>query len=382
MSVDSTFIFGMAILVIVIVICVMGGIIFMRQFARSQEAAHTLHTQVSTMQQTIQELHNANQRLNGGMEQMSVGHTNAQTRLVEMLDKRLDAVSQRMGNSLEGSSTKTAHSLGQLHQRLEAIDKAQTNIENLSSNVLSLQDILSNKQARGAFGEIQLTDIVSKALPPNAFSMQHVLSNNKRADCVVHLPYPPGSIAIDAKFPLESYQQMVASQNDAELKTGAQRFRTAMKKHIADIADKYIIAEETADCALMFLPSEAVYAELHARFTDIVNEGFRARVFIVSPSTLMAMLNTMRAVLKDARMREQTSLIRKELGALFDDVTRLTDRVEKLDTHFEQASKDIKQVRISANKIGRRSEKLESLEFDEDVAVPESIENPTKILMP
>jgi DNA recombination protein RmuC len=324
-----------------------------------------MNDQMLHMKQAMQDLHSTHHRLSGGMEQMTSSHTSAQARLLETLEKRLDAVSHRMGESLEGSSTKTARSLGELQQRLEAIDKAQTNIESLSNNVLSLQDILSNKQARGAFGEIQLMDIISKALPSSAFEMQATLSNGKRADCIIYLPYPPGSIVVDSKFPLESYQQMVEENSEQDRKAGAQAFRTAMKKHIADIASRYIIAEETADCALMFLPSEAVYAELHARFTDLVNEGFKARVFIVSPSTLMAMLNTMRAVLKDARMREQTSLIRKELSALFDDVGRLVDRVEKLDTHFEQAAKDIKSVRVSANKISRRSEKLESLEFDD-----------------
>lgn len=346
-------------------IILIGVIILVRQVRTSQKTVETLGQHILQVERAMQDVRNGHSRLSGGMEQMTSGHMASQAKLVDAMERRLDALSQRMGDSLEGSTRKTVHSLGELQQRLQAIDKAQANIESLSSNVLSLQDILSNKQARGAFGEIQLLDLISNALPPRAYAMQASLSNGRRADCLVHLPYPPGPIVVDSKFPLESYQQIVAAKTDAETKVAAQAFRTAMKKHIRDIAERYIIPEETADCALLFLPSEAVYAQLHATFTDIVHESFQARVFIVSPSTLMAMLNTIRAVLKDARMREQTSVIRRELSVLFEDVARLGDRVEKLDTHFEQAAKDIKTIRTSASKISRRAEKLESLEFEE-----------------
>ncbi|NDH27612.1 MAG: DNA recombination protein RmuC, partial [Rhodobacteraceae bacterium] len=264
-----------------------------------------------------------------------------------------------------GSSRRTAHSLGELQQRLMAIDKAQDNITKLSGDVLSLQDILSNKQTRGAFGEIQLNDIVTKALPSDSYTLQATLSNGRRADCLVHLPNPPGPIAIDSKFPLEAYEALRAAQNDRDLAEAAKLMRQAVKKHIRDISEKYIIEGETADGALMFLPSEAVYAELHANFSDLVREGFSARVWIVSPTTCMATLNTMRAILKDARMREQAGAIRKELGLLYQDVDRLGTRVENLDRHFSQAAKDISEIKISADKAGRRARRLDAFDFEE-----------------
>jgi len=246
-----------------------------------------------------------------------------------------------------------------------AIDKAQDNITKLSGDVLSLQDILSNKQTRGAFGEIQLNDIVTKALPSDSYTLQATLSNGRRADCLIHLPNPPGPIAIDSKFPLEAYEALRAAQNDRDLAEAAKLMRQAVKKHIRDISEKYIIEGETADGALMFLPSEAVYAELHANFSDLVREGFSARVWIVSPTTCMATLNTMRAILKDARMREQAGAIRKELGLLYQDVDRLGTRVENLDRHFSQAAKDISEIKISADKAGRRARRLDAFDFEE-----------------
>ena len=248
---------------------------------------------------------------------------------------------------------------------MAAIDKAQDNITKLSGDVLSLQDILSNKQTRGAFGEIQLNDIVSKALPSDSFQLQATLSNGRRADCLIHLPNPPGPIVIDSKFPLEAYEALIGSTNDMELKAAVQMFRTTVRKHITDISEKYILDGETADGALMFLPSEAVYAELHAKFPELVQESFAKRVWIVSPTTCMATLNTMRAILKDARMREQAGAIRKELGLLHKDVERLGDRVGNLDRHFGQAAKDISEIKISAEKAGRRAQRLDNFDFEE-----------------
>jgi DNA recombination protein RmuC len=249
-------------------------------------------------------------------------------------------VTENMSENLQGSARRTAQSLGELHQRLQAIDKAQDNITKLSGDVLSLQDILSNKQTRGAFGEIQLTDIVTKALPSDSYALQATLSNGKRADCLIHLPNPPGPICIDSKFPLEAYEALRRATTDAEVTEAGRFLRNSLKKHIKDIAERYIIEGETADGALMFLPSEAVYAELHANFPEVVREGFAARVWIVSPTTCMATLHTMRAILKDARMREQAGAIRRELGLLFADVDRLGTRVENLDRHFTQAAGD------------------------------------------
>ena len=224
---------------------------------------------------------------------------------------------------------------------------------------------MSNKQTRGAFGEIQLIDIVTKALPSDSYTLQATLSNGRRADCLIHLPNPPGPIAIDSKFPLEAYEALRTAQNERDLADSAKLMRQALKKHIRDISEKYIIEGETADGALMFLPSEAVYAELHASFSDLVREGFDARVWVVSPTTCMATLNTMRAILKDARMREQAGAIRKELSLLYQDVDRLGTRVENLDRHFIQAAKDISEIKISADKAGRRARRLDAFDFEE-----------------
>ncbi len=277
----------------------------------------------------------------------------------------LNEMQEKLNSSLAGNAKQTATSLTQLQERLQTIDKAQENITRLSGDVLSLQDILSNKQTRGAFGEIQLNDIVSKALPSDSYALQHTLSNGKRADCLIHLPNPPGPIVIDSKFPLEAYELLRNSETQAQLNEAARMLRASVKKHIKDISEKYIIDGETADGALMFLPSEAVYAELHANFPELVREGFTARVWIVSPTTCMATLNTMRAILKDARMREQAGAIRKELGMLYSDVERLGTRVENLDRHFGQAAKDISEIKISADKAGRRARRLDNFDFEE-----------------
>ncbi|WP_149143083.1 DNA recombination protein RmuC [Gemmobacter caeruleus] len=321
--------------------------------------------QVGLMAQRVQSLAEGQERLAGGLHHVSEAQAMSQTAMLQVMEQRLAEVQRQMGDSLHGTATRTARSLGELQQRLETIDKAQANIEKLSGNVLSLQDILSNKQTRGAFGEIQLHDIVLKALPSDAYTMQATLSNGRRADCLVHLPQPPGPIVIDSKFPLEPYEALRRAQTQPEFDAAARLLRQAVRSHIRAIADRYILEGETADGALMFLPSEAVYAELHANFPELVREGFAAKVWIVSPTTCMATLNTMRAVLKDARMREQAGAIRKELAMLYQDVSRLGERVANLDRHFGQAAKDIDEIRISAEKAGKRARRLDNFDFEE-----------------
>ena len=232
--------------------------------------------------------------------------------------------------------------------------------------------MLSNKQARGAFGEVQLNDLVQSALPPQAYEFQYTLSSGVRADCLLRLPNPPGSIAIDAKFPLESYSALRAvPAGDGPALVVAQRaFQQAIRKHIGDIRDKYIVPGETAESALMFLPSEAVYAELHANFTGLVEESYRARVWIVSPTTMMATLNTVRAVLKDVRMREQAGEIQKTVGLLMGDVQRLGDRVERLKTHFGQTEKDLREIDISADRITKRGQRILDVDLGEEPSLP------------
>ncbi|MGB1639123.1 MAG: DNA recombination protein RmuC [Paracoccaceae bacterium] len=337
----------------------------LRAVSRLTKAAEPLSYQINALGQRVQALGEGQERLAGGLHHVSEAQAKQQTNMLQLMEKRLADVQLQMNENLQGSARRTAHSLGELQQRLTAIDKAQENITKLSGDVLSLQDILSNKQTRGAFGEIQLNDIVSKALPSDSYTLQATLSNGRRADCLIHLPNPPGPIVIDSKFPLEPYEALRNANTDWELNEAARQLRTAVKKHIKDISEKYIIEGETADGALMFLPSEAVYAELHANFSELVREGFSARVWIVSPTTCMATLNTMRAILKDARMREQAGAIRRELGLLYQDVDRLGTRVENLDRHFAQAAKDVTEIKISADKASKRARRLDNFDFEE-----------------
>lgn len=340
-------------------------VLILRATGRAGSMAAPLMREMSWMGQRVQALGEGQERLAGGLHHVSEAQAVSQTAMIRVMEQRLAEVQRQMNESLHGTSTRTARSLGELHTRLETIDRAQANIEKLSGNVLSLQDILSNKQTRGAFGEIQLHDIVQKALPKDAYTMQATLSNGKRADCLIHLPNPPGPIVVDAKFPLEAYEALRRAENPRQAQEAATLLRGSVRAHIRAISEKYILEGETADGALMFLPSEAVYAELHANFPDVVREGFAARVWIVSPTTCMATLNTMRAVLKDARMREQAGAIRRELALLYGDIDRLGTRVENLDRHFGQAAKDIEEIKISSDKAGKRARRLDNFDFEE-----------------
>ena len=281
----------------------------------------------------------------------------------KVMDEKLLAVTKSVSEGLQKTTDKTTETLHDLRERLAKIDVAQQKISNLSEQVVSLQEVLSNKQARGAFGEIQLNDLVTSILPPNAYEFQAVLSNGKRADCLLKLPNPPGAIVIDSKFPLESYQALRNAANDREKLEAERFFKASVLKHIKDIAEKYIILGQTAESALMFLPSESIYAELHANFTDVVETSYRAKVWIVSPTTLMATLNTIRAILKDAKMREQAGVIQKEVGVLIEDITRLDKRIESLSRHFEQAGQDIADIRVSSDKISKRIAKVENIQL-------------------
>ena len=320
----------------------------------------------SALSEDLEMLARQQNELAGRLSAMADQNATAQSQLAATMNARLDQVSHRLGQSMETTAQKTAESLGALGERLTAIDAAQKNITELSHQVVGLQDILSNRQARGAFGEVQLKDIVSAALPPSAYDFQVTLANRTRADCLVHLPNPPGPIVIDAKFPLEGYHALRNAEDDTARKQGERQFRTDLQKHIKDIAERYIISGETAESALMFLPSEAVYAELHANFTDLVESSYRARVWIVSPTTLMATLNTVRAVLRDVQMREQAHLIKREVDLLLDDLGRLQDRTGKLGTHFGQVQEDLRQVGISTDKLTRRGERIRDLELGEE----------------
>jgi DNA recombination protein RmuC len=313
--------------------------------------------------------------LAGRLSQMAESQAAQQSRLSEQLqaqeravakalEERLGDLAKKVGDRLQESSTRSQETLTDLRERLAVIDKAQQNITELSSQVVGLQDILANKQARGAFGEVQLRDIVESILPPSAYDFQVTLGNGRRADCLLKLPHPPGSIAIDSKFPLESFEALRRAEGEVQVRQARTAFANDVRRHVRDIAERYILPEETAESALMFLPSEAVYAELHASFREVVEESFRNRVWIVSPTTLMATLNTVRAILKDVRMREQAGLIQREVGALMVDVERLGKRVVNLETHFDHARRDIDQIKTSTGKILSRGERIIDLEIE------------------
>ena len=307
----------------------------------------------------------------------------AQERAVtKVVEERLTDFSKRVGDRLQQSATQNQGALTDLRERLAVIDKAQKSITELSTQVVGLQDILANKQARGAFGEIQLRDIVEAVLPPSAYAFQVTLSNGKRADCLLKLPNPPGAIAIDSKFPLESYRALREAHEEPALTAARRALAQDVRKHVNDIAEKYIVPGETAESALMFLPSEAVYAELHANFVDVVEESYRACVWIVSPTTLMATLNTVRAILKDVRMREQAGVIQAEVTNMLKDVERLDDRVGKLQSHFSQATEDVRQIRISTDKVAKRGERIVDLQIEEaeEEAETEALTQPTQRL--
>ena len=316
------------------------------------------------LQEALRDLSANQQQIVGSIKVITDTQTTSQAAIIKHVESRLEEIQNSISSSLSGSSVKTAQTLGELQQRLQTIDKAQTNIEKLSGEVLGLQEILSNKQARGIFGEIQLKDIVSRALPADAYDFQFTLSNGKRADCIIYLPEPQGNIVIDSKFPLEAYNAMIKNTNEVEKNRNIQLFQSSIKTHIKDISEKYIIEGETADGAILFLPSEAIYAELHSNFSKLVNEGFESRVWIVSPTTLMATLNTMRAILKDERLRRQTGHIRSELDLLYKDMQRLEGRIINLDKHFNLASKDVDEIKISAKKASKRVFNIERFEFD------------------
>ena len=353
---------GGAVLLLVIILLLIASV---RRAGASARMMAPMAEQLGYMGQRVQALSDGQQQLAGGLNHVSEAQAASQANMLKLMEQRLADVNRSMNENLQGTSRRTAQSLGELQQRLQTIDKAQANIEKLSGDVLSLQDILSNKQTRGAFGEIQLNEIVSKALPSDSYTLQATLSNGKRADCLIHLPNPPGPIVIDSKFPLEAYEQLRAAKTQWETNEAAKGMRTAVKAHIRAVSERYILDGETAEGAIMFLPSEAVYAELHANFPELVREGFTARVWIVSPTTCMATLNTMRAILKDARMREQAGAIRATLKQLHRDVELVVERVGKLNTHFSQARADLDGISTAAERAGKRAARLDNFDFEE-----------------
>jgi DNA recombination protein RmuC len=288
-----------------------------------------------------------------------------QSQLAHTVNERLDSVSHRLGDSLEKTKQNTTENLQKLHERLAVIDRAQKNITELATQVTSLQGVLANKQERGAFGQGRMELIVRDGLPKDCYEFQYTLSNKLRPDCAVFLP-DKRPLVIDSKFPLEAVTAYREAKSDDERRQAAARLRADVAKHVGDIAQKYLIPGETQDLALMFVPSESVYAELHDGFDDIVQKAYRAKVVIVSPSLLMIAIHVVQQLQRDARMREAAGRIQAEVGLLIDDVRRMSERVGKLHQHFGQVTEDVRQVVISTQKIEQRGARIKDVEFTED----------------
>jgi DNA recombination protein RmuC len=291
----------------------------------------------------------------------------------ETLNAILSGQTERVTKSLEDQAKRAAESAAAIQERLAVLDAARANIEGLGQQVGTLSAILSNKQSRGAFGEVQLKQIVEDRLPPDAYAFQHVFSTRARADCLIRLPYPPGPVAVDSKFPLESWLAERDAADDATRAAAAKRFAGDVRKHVEDIGTKYIIPGETADGALLFVPSEAIYADLHARFPAVVEEAARRRVYVVSPTTLWAVLGTMRALMQDVRMRAEAHRIQEEVRRLMAELARFDERVAELRKHFDRASDAIRAIETTRDKITRAGERIAAVELGE---APEPLPKP------
>ncbi len=295
------------------------------------------------------------------------------------LDARLDQISNRVSERLDEGFKKTNETFVSVMQRLAVIDEAQKKIETLTGSVVSLQELLGDKKTRGAFGEVQLEALVRNVLPPNAFELQYTLSNGMRVDCILRLPEPTGLVCVDSKFPLENYNRMFDTQsNDTDRALAQKQFRADIRKHVDDIAKKYIIPNETSDGAVMFVPAEAVFAEIHAYHAEVVEYAQAKRVWIVSPTTLMAVLNTARAVLKDVETRKQIHVIKEALSRLAVEFGRFDERLRKLADHIRQAHEDAEKIRTTGDKISQQFQKIEAAEIE--APTPGPVVSPTNVV--
>jgi DNA recombination protein RmuC len=296
--------------------------------------------------------------------------------IARAVNERLDRMTHRVGSDLNETARKTTDSIAKLNERLAVIDTAQKNLTDLSSNMVGLQEILANKQARGAFGQMRMEAIVMDGLPKGAYSFQPTLSNGKRPDCLLHMPNTGAGVVIDAKFPLEGFEAFRTARRDEEKKEAARRVRVDVGRHVDAIAERYFIVGETQDTAILFVPSEAIYADLAEHFSDLVQKAHRARIVICAPNMLMLAVQTMQAILKDVQMREQAHLIQREVAILMDDMGRFRERVLDLQRHFGQANQDVEKILTSSEKIAARGHKIESLDF-EDAPAAAAVEAPS-----
>lgn len=328
--------------------------------AQKEEAAR----QSAEAEARLADIMKAQAEMHGRMASMAEIFGTRQAELNKAINERLDGMTQRLGTSMSEQTKTTHENLRQLQERLAVIDNAQNNIQTLAKDVVGLQAILSNKQTRGAFGQSRMETIIADGLPMGAYAFQTTLSNGSRPDCTVKMPNGQPSLVIDAKFPLEAYNAIRDADHPDTAKQAAQSFRRDMEVHIRDISEKYLLKGETQDTAFMFVPSESIFAELHENFEGVIQRAHKARVVIVSPSLLMLSIQVIQSVLKDARMREQAHLIQSEVINLMEDLSRLDDRVRKLQNHFNMTQKDVEQIITSTGKLIKRGEKIESMEFE------------------
>jgi DNA recombination protein RmuC len=322
------------------------------------------------MDDKVAEMNRLQAELTGRMQSMAEILSTRQGDLARLVADRMDGLRQQVGQGLEQNVRQTSESLGKLQERLAVIDSAQKNLTDLTSEVVTLKDVLSNKQARGAYGQGRMEAIIRDGLPSAFFAFQPQLSNGKRPDCLVTLPGDGRGLVIDAKFPLESFTLLREARGDEARKAAGTRVRNDVGVHVKDIAERYFLPGETQEMALLFVPSESIYADLHEHFDDIIQKAHRVRVVIVSPSLLALAIQLMQSLVRDARMREEAQVIQSEVGKLLVDVRRLGERVDKLDSHFRQAQEDVSQIKTSAGKVTGRAEKIGALEFDDAKGEP------------
>lgn len=329
-------------------------------------------------EQRMAEMLRLQAEMQGRLATMTEVFSSRQAEFNQIVNQRLDGMSQRVSSTLAEQTRSTHENLQKLQERLGAIDAAQTNIQTLAKDVVGLQAILSNKQTRGAFGQARMETIVADGLPFGAYGFQQTLSNGSRPDCTIQMPNGLPPLVIDAKFPLEAWNAIRAATYPEQAKVAAQQFRRDMEVHIRDISEKYLISGETQETAFLFVPSESIFAEIHEKFEGIVQKAHRSQIVIVSPSLLMLSIQVIQSVLKDQRMREQAHLIQGEVALLMNDLSRLDERVRKLQGHFSAAQKDVETIVVSTDKLSKRGQRIEALELSEPAEVPRPAAEPTR----
>ncbi|MBN2689646.1 MAG: DNA recombination protein RmuC [Gammaproteobacteria bacterium] len=366
---NTILIISAALFVLMMIVIIVATIIFLRHNNKDDRHLKTMQILQQSIQSAMSDIRSQiTMLLNNNADEIN----KRMDKLTSQTEYKLKEISQQVEKRLTEGFEKTSSIFTDVIKRLAIIDSAQKKLNELSSNVVSLQEVLVDKRSRGAFGEVQLTALINNLLPENNYAMQHTLSNGTRVDCMLFLPEPSGHIAIDSKFPLESYRKINNHKLDAHEQTKAQQqFKQDIKKHLQDIAQKYIIPGETSDGAIMFIPSEAIFAEIHANYVDLIELSHRLHVWMVSPTTMMAVLTTASAVLKDAARRKQVHIIQEHLIGLSKDFARFQKRMDNLARHINQAQTDVEEVHRSSRKITSRFDKIEKVELGDTTKLPD-----------